>query len=213
MIRAVQNLFGRVRTGVRGGSGSGGGGGFSSIVTFNPADKDAAITLSNNNLTATCMTGADRNARTTGLSRTDVSGQFFFEMHCDAIVNDVCMCVGNSSAPLGAQWISGGANGVIYQSNGFFGYNGGATGSLTTFGVGDTMGMVWNAATNVYKVYKNGTLVYTSAACPITGAKFAAFSGFGFGNTNPDTGTFNFGGSTFAFPVTGTTSWDGQQSL
>jgi hypothetical protein len=194
------------KTGVGGGGGGGGG----TLTTWNPADKSASITLSNGNLTTANLSGSDRQVRAT-LGRTDTSGQWFFEQHLDQDYTEIGLGIALASSPLdGAPFVAG-TNCVIALSNGAFCYNG-ATSALTTFSSGSYMGLLWDAATDIYKIYKNGTLIFTSGACPLSGTKYPYHNSNGYGGSLEDIATVNFGATPFSFQPTGSTSWDGSRT-
>jgi hypothetical protein len=166
----------------------------STACTLNPADADSAFKFENGNMTAFKQGLGDSFVRATK-SRSNTSGSYFFAMKLDAGTVEIGLGLANSSATLnpgGGSEPYHNTNALVYQSNGYYNYNtdvNGPIGSLTTFSNLDTVGLSWNAATNVIKIYKIVTgawsLIYTSAASPISGGVvYPFFTAYG-----PQTGS------------------------
>lgn len=180
------------------------------VMNWDPANTSSLLNLSNSNLTTTNInvTGQDRQCRAT-FGRTDTSGKFYFEQHLDDRWTEIGLAVGNAAAPLDSALYGAGSNAVVCLGNGYFGYNGTQISSPVGLATGDYVGMLWDAATDMYTVYKNGSSIAASvSACPLSGAKFPMHTSYG---TN-DKATVNFGLTPFSFQPSGSTSWDGNRT-
>lgn len=93
--------------------------------TWNPSDKDASITLSGGNLTATGTVNAWRGVRGT-VSHTTGKWQFEIKVKLNDGVGFQMVGVGNASAVLN-NYFSVNNNGASIQTNGNFGINNGFT--------------------------------------------------------------------------------------
>lgn len=180
-------------------------------VTWNPSDTSALYSFSNSNLTVTHLTdggGVDRQCRAT-LSRSDTLGKFMFEQHLDDRWSEIGAAIGTASTPLDSALYGGATDCVVCLGNGYFGHGNVSLGSPPAFATGDVMGFVWDAAVNNFLVYKSGVFALQSGnGVTLSGPCFPMHTSFG---TN-DKATANFGATAFAFPITGTTSWDGTQT-
>jgi hypothetical protein len=120
--------------------------------TWNPSDKNANITLSNGNLTATCGANASSGVRGT-LSHTGNDGKFYFEFHdiggCDP---GAFVCgVATSSFPLNitdagnANLIAQTANFGNFEGSFFFsnGYKTTNDGTVRAFAIDFNAGKAW----------------------------------------------------------------------
>lgn len=164
---------------------------------WNPADKDAAVTLSAGNATATITP-------TTASVRGDVgksSGRWFYELTVSG--GTFCLIgVGNSTAALNSY---PGADG---NSIGYFGVNGGKLGgssgggSGASYGPGDVITVDFNASTGDINFYKNG-VVQGGTGTIATG--FTYFPMFGCGGAGANcVATIN---DTPLYPVAGASQW------
>lgn len=107
-------------------------------ATWNPADKDAGVTLSNGNLTATSSSGAYKSARATiGKS----SGKWYWEQTFDAVGNNMVQGVGNASADLTNYIGAVDANGWGWNCNALKTHSGNAAYGTGTPAVGKVIGI------------------------------------------------------------------------
>lgn len=179
------------------------------LTTWNPSDKDAAITLSNANLTAaqSSVTNGFRSVRST---ISQATGKVFFEITQDLVDASNGVIVG---AMLGSALLTtypgGNTNGVGWQMHsGLMYYNSGAslnTGDIVAQGATGILAL--NFTNDVWYTYAPAAARWNGnvANGPITGVGgvsmhaltplFAAFSGFDGGS--PDQVTANFGASAF----------------
>lgn len=121
--------------------GAGPGSSVSSVVTWNPSDKSANVTLSNGNLTAASSTNSNSTVRSTTSHST---GKYYFEFTSSDVITDTTNGIGLAN---GSQSLSGAigdatTNGVgcFFAGNGVL-YNNTNLGSCTTF-VGSSIGNV-----------------------------------------------------------------------
>lgn len=197
-------------------------------VTWNPADKDASITLSNGNLTAaqSLVGGSWLSVRATlGLA----TGKVFFELtlDLDGASSGIIFGLGNSTASL-TTFPGGNTNGVGWQAkSGVTYYNGGLlTNTVDTVTQGQTCIVAADIANSLWWTYAPTAARWNGSglANPITGVgglllhsvspAFPMFSGFG--EAGGDQGTANFGATSFVNSIVttaliagGWTSWGG----
>ena len=161
-------------------------------ATWNPADKDAGVTLSNGNLTATNIV-ANKSVRAT-IGKT--SGKWYWEVTNNAAQeND--MGIGNVSMLLSA-YPGNDANGVGYDSvdGKLYKSNAAVATGGATYTTSDIIGIALDVDAGTVKFYKNNTLQYTYTYS-IAGAIYPATGGFASGASC----TANFGATAFAFTV------------
>ncbi len=157
--------------------------------TWNPADKDSNITLSNGNLTATQgVVGSFTTVRSTVSVTT---GKWYWEYN---IGNSPAMSgVGNASATL-SSYIGQDINGQGYYSdNGQKYQNSGSASYGATYTAGDVIGIALDTAGTV-TFYKNNSS-QGSISLLFSGPFFAAWSS----NTNGVAVTANFGASALTY--------------
>lgn len=138
-------------------------------ATWNPADKNAAISLSNGNLTA-AGSGTGWVSARANISKS--SGKWYWEIYINSSVS-ATVTVGNcsSSAAL-SNYFSSGVYGQSYiDFNGSFAFNTTQYETHSTFTTGDTIGLAMDASNGNLKVYKNNTLQGTLSNA-ITGPYF-----------------------------------------
>jgi hypothetical protein len=181
----------------------------SPFVIWNPSDKNANVTLSNNNLTATLSAAVNNVAVRANKS----SSAGYFEITFSTLVTGqpagCCVGLANLSQSLATFVGDAGSNSVGYGNTGIILFNYTGTliaGGLPTFAASDVLGVELTSTPSI-KFYKNGTLVYTYAGTMPTGSLFPIVS---FGN-NTDSQTANFGASAMSYLPAGVTSWDGTQ--
>lgn len=169
-------------------------------ATMNPADKNAAMTLSNGDLTATAQAG---NTAWQGVRATaSVTGKKYWEITLNtATASGMMLGIGNSSAPLNnfAGFDNNGWG--YYQTGSKFHTSTGAYGASYT--TGDVIGVALDMDTGSLAFYKNGV----SQGVAYTGVTGTIYPLFTFkGGTPPGAVTVNFGASAFAYtPPTGHT--------
>lgn len=189
------------------------------MTTWNPADKDAAITLSGADLTATNgATGAWRSVRaTTG----QITGKWYFECTVTALDGTgIILGLANASAALN-NYAGSDAYGAGYQVQtslyGFSATSNGATfnsgaGQIVAFavdfGTGNTWlfnGGTWNSGSGNPAAGTGGNTINGTVNDGI--AVFPMFSGFFLSGGSGM--TLNAGGTAFAYTVpSGFTGWD-----
>ena len=161
-------------------------------ATWNPADKDAGITLSGGNLTAVNNT-ANKSVRAT-IGKT--TGKWYWEVTNNVVAeNDIG--IANASMSL-ATYVGSDANGAGYDSADGKIYKNNtavATGGAT-YGVPDIIGIALDVDAGTVKFYKNNTLQYTYTY-GFTGTIYPATGGFIIAASS----TANFGASAFTYSV------------
>lgn len=162
------------------------------VTTWNPADKDSSITLSNGDLTATGGTNAYRSVRsTTGKS----TGKWYCEITLDAGGANGLVGVGNSTFSL-ANYVGADVNGWGWQGSFKYHNGSGAYGSGKT--TGDIISILLDMDAGTITLWKNGTTqgeMYNG----LSGTLYVAFSS----QLTGDAVTANFGASAFAYTMPG----------
>lgn len=159
-------------------------------ATLNPSDKDADITLSNGDLTASHNAGTYDSVRAT-LGKS--SGKWYWEVTCGAM---------GAYEIIGIMTASGGLNGYIgadaygwsYWSDARKFNNGSQAAYGASFTNGDVIGIALDMDAGTITMYKNG-VSQTQMYSGITGTVYPAVCLAGF-STNL---TCNFGASAFAY--------------
>jgi hypothetical protein len=140
-------------------------------VTWNPSDIGSGMTLSNGNLTINNVNGTSRIGRAT-LGRTDTTGKFFYTIQTAGSNSNEYAGFANSTTALSGAALGSDTNSIGFSFVGQIAYNTGSGGTSTgtTWGVGDTLGCEWNAATGEVKFYKliSGAFSLISAATTTT---------------------------------------------
>lgn len=177
-----------------------------SNTTWNPADKGAGVTLSNNNLTVTANNGYGVRAT---IGHAIGTGKWMYEVTFLAMYaqDSPVFGIATTSASLLAGWASGGTAGY-YSSAGSFSQLIWGSNSRTAYGqivgINDTMGVAFDSTSQTLTYYKNGVslgVAYTSTV--ITAATWYPII------MDPEasgTGTqsiTNFGGTPFKYPIAG----------
>lgn len=166
-------------------------------ATWNPADKNANITLSNGNLTGTTNASPGNVIARSTISKT--SGKWYWE--CTINQAGAFHGISNSSEVL-TNFAGQGTESLGYA---YFGgvYNANASiASTTTYAVGDVIGYAVDAGARTLYLYKNNTLQTTiNISTYFTGAIFAAWSCSSAPNFSS---TMNFGATALTYtPPTG----------
>lgn len=181
------------------------------VITWNPNDKDTKITLSNNNLTASCT--AYGLVRSTDYK---TSGRWYFEVRVTSFTNHLDIGVGNKLEAL-TGYAGATINSVGYASNGGIYWNGLKVNNLPTFS-NNLIGIIVDIEDNYISFYKDGVRVHKFPVdLKSMGEIYAMVSGAN--STGTRVSTVNFGASTFAYAnsvindVESLTSFDGSQIL
>ncbi|WP_109073515.1 MULTISPECIES: SPRY domain-containing protein [unclassified Azospirillum] len=140
-----------------------------SATTWNPSDKNASITLSNGNLTASTSSASAISVRSTTITGT---GKYYWEVSIDAGVGDHEIGAGTTSATL-SSFLGADANGWGYGLDGRK-YNSNAGSSYgSSFTVGDIVGIALDTVNGKIWFSKNG--VWQASGDPAAGTN-PAFS-------------------------------------
>ncbi|MBC8741870.1 hypothetical protein F6X40_35570 [Paraburkholderia sp. UCT31] len=160
-------------------------GGITGCATFNPADADPAVTLSNGNLTESSSAGTPRSVRTTV---SESSGKWYWEETSTG--PNTYSGVGTSAEPLSDHpgfdnygWGYMTYLGRFYHNGNGPNGTGGATGKSRRF--------MLDLDAGTLLVYEGNSKLFTTTG--VTGAIFPIASG--------GTATHNYGQSAFAYPV------------
>ncbi len=163
-------------------------------ATWNNSDKDASISLSNGNLTATGSAAGYKSVRSTiGKS----SGKWYWEVKVDFFgAGDMFFGFGNSSATLG-NFSGFDANGYGCELNGGNKYTNNSSGVyLSASGVLNSVyGMCLDMDSGICRVILIGTIDGGTMYSGLTGTIFPMWSGSGVGGT---IATANFGNTAFS---------------
>jgi hypothetical protein len=195
------------------------------VVTWNPSDKSAALTLSNNNLTATITTTGEQTVRSTLAYST---GKFFFELTASQMTVDSGFGLANAAFNLSATGqLAGDLNGIGYYQialaqgvflNGQTLSSGTATdspGDVCSCAVDLTNKLIWFTSPAM-RTQGGDTWNNSTNSDPATGVGGISFSAMNAGPYfvafNDDLGassyTVNFGATPFSIQVpTGFSAW------
>lgn len=121
------------------------------LTTLNPSDKNANVTLSNGNLTATATTNSLGVRATTSIS----AGKFYFEAKVDSVVS-AGQRIGVATAALSLASVVSGAAATIYYASGTVFAVGAAGVAIGSYGVGDVVGMAVDATASKIWFSVNG---------------------------------------------------------
>ena len=158
-------------------------------ATWNPADKDASITVSGGNLTAS-MTPTVSLVRST-ISKS--SGKWYWEYVVGVTVVGPIVGVA-TSAEATSQYPGGGFFSVgYYGPNGSTYKNGAIQATNATYAVGDVVGVAMDVDTSLVTFYKNNVV---QGSVAISGTIFAAVGQSG---ANNPTVTANFGATALTY--------------
>ena len=184
-------------------------------ITWNPDDKNANITLSNGNLTATSTNIAHKAARAT---ESKNSGKWYWEITVDAAVDTKInfIGVGNGSATL-ASYVGSDANGWSYQGNivapGYKYHSAASVAYGNDYVDGDIVGVALDL--NAGKIWWSKNGVWQASGDPVagTGEAYSGLTGDIYPMVslyqNSNAITANFGASTFTYtPPTGFSGLD-----
>ena len=164
-------------------------------ATLNPADKGAAITLTNGNLTATASGAGGVRA-----TRAVLTGEHkYWEILTNGASNSR-FGLANSSWDVSGTFLGDG-NSIGWLNGGIL-FNEAVEGesAALTFSPSDRLAIAFNRPGDVIQFYKNGTLVFTLSGRGFGSfALFPAFHAMGAGGAPQ--ATFNFGPTmTYAIP-------------
>lgn len=140
--------------------------------SFNPADHDAGIALSNSNLTATATTASWKSARTAPAFTT---GKWYFEFKANVIVgNSWTLIIGfmNASASL-SNYVGSDANSFGLQSGGVGYLGSGGAGTPPSYAQGDVVGVAFDADAKLCWFNKNGGTWSGNPVAGTTGCNLA----------------------------------------
>jgi len=182
--------------------------------TFNPSDKDAAITLSNGNLTATWSSSENKGVRA---SHAIADGQkLYFEITLDTVNGSwgIVPSVATSNVSLTSNW-TGNLLVCGWRKDQYFTYFSTGTTAETTLAATDIIGFAVTRSGTTIKVYvhKNGTYVVAGVASstpnPSAGTNWNATYTLSSNNIMPGASqrdgtsvvTANFGASSFSYSV------------
>lgn len=172
-------------------------------ATWNPADKGAGVTLSGGNLGVSVLAAGTDSVRATA---SEASGKWYFEL---AITSgsgagmNLAVGIANASAAITGTFLGGDANAMVYRGgDGAVKQNATTRATFATFGVGDTIGVAFDATARTVSFYKNNILQGTLSTNVPTGALYPVAGGEGGGTATA--GTANFGATAFTYtPPTG----------
>lgn len=178
-----------------------------STTTWNPADKNASITLSGGNLTAS-GTSASRAALRAIASHS--TGKFYYEVVVSASPNIANTNAGIATAAANlATYISVDTTGVAYFEPVIF-FNNGVIASIQSAALGDTICIAVDLGAQFIWVRTNGgNWNNDPAANPATGTNGTSFAGIAAGpyfpaatlDSTTDVMTANFGATAYAQTV------------
>lgn len=179
-------------------------------VTWNPADKDGAITLSGGNLVATKGgTTAWGSGRATASLTT--ASKWFFSLQMTTVASYAIIGIANSAFSVSGSFLgASGSNSIGYQSStGGITINGSVVATMPTFGSGDVIDCAIDLVNSKIWFRKNGGNWNNSASAnPATNAGGVSLSGLNSGPYYPafsqyysDVLSANFGATTFTYAV------------
>lgn len=162
---------------------------YTNSTTWNPSDKDAAITLSGSNLVATSSGALSYKGVRSSFSISS-TGYWYFEVTVTtfALTNNgdsLAIGIANSSAPISSYYDSINSRMIFaYRSGGtnyFYMYLPfGSSYAVPSFTAGDIFGFLVNKTNNSLTVYKNGAYyAYVGSSDMPTGATYAYMITYG----------------------------------
>lgn len=159
-------------------------------TTWNPSDKNASITLSGGDLTATNSSSSTTDNKAVRGTIGKSSGKWYWEVTMTTIGDNVQVGVARSTESL-SNFIGSGTYGWGYNNYGTL-WNGGA-GAVTkdAFTAGTVIGIALDMDSGEVSFYKNGVLQHTFTG--VTGTIYPALSAI-----NGGVFTANFGATSFA---------------
>lgn len=165
-------------------------------TTWNPSDKDAAITLSNGNLTAACTLAASTSAvrSVRGVS----SGTYYWELTINTANQRELVGVMDGASSIAALL------GSTATSYGYFGFDGQKrnNGSFAAYGAAftnnDVISVLLDMDAGTLTFWKNG-VTQGQAFSGLTGTLHAAFGGGSGSFTEQVTANFGASGTPFAY--------------
>ncbi|HPN96254.1 MAG TPA: tail fiber domain-containing protein, partial [Candidatus Moranbacteria bacterium] len=179
---------------------------YTQYATWNPSDKNAAITLSNGDLTATSANGLHKSVRATiGKS----SGKWYWEYTAGAIASGGYSYLGvGTTAALLTTYVGNDAEGYSYCPQGNTWHGAVSTSGVSTFVQNDVIGVAVDLDEDKVWWSKNGT--WQASGDPETGAngRYTGLTGTFYPMvglyTTGNSVTANFGDSAFSYtPPTG----------
>lgn len=172
-----------------------------SSCTWNPSDKDADVTLSGGNLTAS---GAFASAGMVRSTTSVSSGTWVFEVtYVSTTGGAPFIGFANSSAAL-TNVVGADNNGVGWTNGGAVRKNGVDFATASSYTTGDVLGFVYDADLDTINLYKNGTFSYQITGANVPSGTLYAAVGMTTGNTNVVTA--NFGATAYTYTYTTGTS-------
>jgi len=181
------------------GSASWDGSQSNTVVTLDPTNTGANLTLSNGDLSFSNVT-AIWHSSYASLPRS--TGKYYFEVTLDS---GSFVMIGASNVLTLSNFIGFSTTSASYNSSGATRKNNVVGATLATWGAGETVGLLFDGdADELYFLDKNDVL--SAAVTLVAGDFYAGVSAFS------SAGTVNFGASAFAHTIpVGYTSWDGSQ--
>lgn len=174
--------------------------GGTTYTTWNPLDKDSAITLSNGDLTATCTGGSHPRVRAVD---GKTSGKYYWEFTpTDNASGNNVVGVANTSSPI-VGYLGYDANSWGWLGAGLSRNNGSNGPTVSTWTNGDVLGIAVDLGAGKIWFAKNGTWQNSGDPAAGTGAIWSNLSGTikpacSIYDSNADI-TANFGASAFTY--------------
>lgn len=154
-------------------------------TSWNPLDKEASVTLSNENLTVEAFLGYYGGRAT----RPKGAGKWYFEYTIDRF-NSAMVGVCNSLMSLSYGY---GSNATMLYQNGYLYNTTEGTWSTMSYKLGDTIGVSFDADSRMLMFYINGVKAGTPINMKFSGAVYPAFF------VNGSKMTANFGATPFKY--------------
>lgn len=163
-----------------------------SASTWSPSDKDANITLSAGNLTASILA---TNVGTVRSTESAASGTWVFEVTLVSTTSGrPFIGFANSSASL-ALYLGADDNGIGWSQGDV--WKNGIPVATSSYAAGDVLGFVYNATYRTIAFYKNGAFIYQATGANVpSGTLYAAV---GFNGDGDQVVTANFGATAYAY--------------
>lgn len=154
------------------------------LTTWNSADKDADVALSNGDLTITVSNG--------GFARSVLpctSGSWAWQITVATATGRPVAGMSNSSSAFGL--LGGDSNSIGYDSSGQVIKNSSVLTTVATYTVGDVVKVIYDADNATIAFYKNGTLVYTATGSNVPSGTLYAAAGSNSGGAVVHTANFD----------------------
>ena len=162
-------------------------------TTWNPSDKNASITLSSGDLTATNGSSSATDSKAVRGTIGNATGKWYWEVTIGTVGGNIQLGVAKAAESL-SDFVGSGAGGYGYNNFGTLWNSGSGLVTVSPFVAGNVIGVALDMDSGEVSFYRNGVLQYKFTA--LSGTFYPAVS-----MVNGGAVTANFGGSAFAHAI------------